>query len=48
VLHSNGTKFNAVFWDGHVESLTDQQAHNETVNAPQYFYDQFGVKYTVP
>ncbi|CAN5376312.1 hypothetical protein BH10PLA1_BH10PLA1_17480 [soil metagenome] len=48
MVHSNGTRFNACFFDGHVDSLTDQQAHYSTVNQVVYFYDQFGNKYSVP
>lgn len=48
MVHSGGTRFNACFFDGHVEALTDQLAHYDTVNQVVYFYDQFGVKYSLP
>lgn len=39
---------NALFYDGHVESMTDKQMRNETASRIRYFYGATGMQYALP
>jgi len=45
VLHNDGKRFNACFFDGHVQSLTDKEAALEPNPKCTYFYNSNGKAY---
>lgn len=45
MAHAKGRRFNAAFYDGHCESMTDRRAAIDPVYGLKYYYDFTGNKY---